>query len=353
MIWDRTFDRGENDWGKAVIQTADGGYALTGKTTTFGSTFEDIWVIKTDSSGYIIWDQLLGSAGGECGNDLVEDEDRGLVLVASKSLSQSDVFTDVWLVKLDSTGSIYWDWTFGGSLIDDANSINKCPDGGFIIAGYYSISSSNTDGWLIKTNWFGIEEWSMTYGDVNHDGFNYVVPLQNGCYAAAGYLKLPGQNFCDAWYCKIDSIGECQWEMTIGTNDYDWGRTILSLENNGYICLSQCGWVDVWLMELAPEQTDIDCFVGSDLIPKYILYPPIPNPFNAVAAISFDLPVKSEIALTAYDISGRQAAEIASGEYPAGQHTAVFDGINLPSGVYFLRLQTGEEVRVQKVVLLK
>ncbi|MBD3168907.1 MAG: T9SS type A sorting domain-containing protein [candidate division Zixibacteria bacterium] len=84
-----------------------------------------------------------------------------------------------------------------------------------------------------------------------------------------------------------------------------------------------------------------------------ILISNYPNPFNASTAINFNVPVESEIEISAFDVSGRKVAEIVSGEYQPGSHSVNWDAEELASGVYFVRLQTDDASSTRKVALIK
>lgn len=86
---------------------------------------------------------------------------------------------------------------------------------------------------------------------------------------------------------------------------------------------------------------------------SYSLKPNFPNPFNPSTTISYTLPASGEISLTVYDISGREIARLYDGYHSAGSYKAVFDGGNLPSGVYFARLTARDFTQTQKMLLLK
>ena len=78
-----------------------------------------------------------------------------------------------------------------------------------------------------------------------------------------------------------------------------------------------------------------------------------PNPFNPATAVRYSLERASRVRLSVYDRAGREVAVLAEGIQAAGEHTAVFSGANLASGVYFCRLETGEGVVTRKMVLQK
>ncbi|MDZ7303680.1 MAG: T9SS type A sorting domain-containing protein [candidate division KSB1 bacterium] len=78
-----------------------------------------------------------------------------------------------------------------------------------------------------------------------------------------------------------------------------------------------------------------------------------PNPFNPSTVISFQLPVNSHVTLKVFDVTGREVATLVEGEVAAGEHSAHFNAVNLPGGVYMLRLTAGGFVQTRKALLLK
>ena len=98
---------------------------------------------------------------------------------------------------------------------------------------------------------------------------------------------------------------------------------------------------------------------SEQVIPKrFILYPNMPNPFNPVTNIVFDLPVKGEISLKIYDVRGRQVTSLEETVLPAGRYEYIWDGKNgsgrpVGSGVYFYRIVAGENTATRKMTLIR
>ena len=109
-------------------------------------------------------------------------------------------------------------------------------------------------------------------------------------------------------------------------------------------------WEGEWRCEGEP-------FTGEAIISihpsEFILHPSCPNPFNPFTNLTFNLPEASEVSLIIYDIQGREVARLMDGFLPPGIHQRTFDGSNLPSGIYFARLQAGDFSQVKKMVLMK
>jgi hypothetical protein len=84
-----------------------------------------------------------------------------------------------------------------------------------------------------------------------------------------------------------------------------------------------------------------------------ILHQNYPNPFNPLTTIRFDLPMRSEVSLSVYNILGQKVATVIDRPLQAGKHEIEYDASNLASGVYFYRLKTGESAQTKKMLLVK
>jgi len=150
LVWDKTFGGSENDETHSIIQTDDGGCAIAGFTASEDTGDRNVWVIKLDKEGNQIWDKTIGGASEDWANSIVQTEDEGYMVAGwTKSIGAGK--TDVWIVKLDKRGNLVWDKTFGGSENDEAHSIIQTDDGGYAVAGWTkSKGAGNSDVWVIK-----------------------------------------------------------------------------------------------------------------------------------------------------------------------------------------------------------
>ncbi|MFX0132770.1 MAG: hypothetical protein ACFFDN_03900 [Candidatus Hodarchaeota archaeon] len=252
--WMKTFGGPQSDVGNSVLQTSDGGYIVCGDTLNFGSGGEDIWLIKTDSNGNIIWEKLFGGDSTDGGNSIQHTRDGGYI-IAGKTYSYGVGGSDIWLIKIDADGNKLWDKTYGGNDFDIAYDVKQTNDDGYIIIGVtVSYGAGERDIYLVKTDSDGNQLWEKTFGGNDYDRGESVQQTPEGGYILAGWTASYGAGEFDFWLIKTDSAGELQWDKTFGGTGYDYGHSVLNTDDGGYIITGEteskgADSFDVWLIK--------------------------------------------------------------------------------------------------------
>jgi hypothetical protein len=260
--WKKTFGGVYIDWGSSVQQTSDGGYIITGRTTSYGAGDHDVLLIKTDKNGKEEWKKTFGGAYSDIGYSVQQTSDGGYI-ITGWTMSYGAGGCAVLLIKTDKNGKEEWEKTFGGASIDWGSSVQQTSDGGYIITGWtMSYGAGGQDAWLIKADKNGKEEWKKTFGGAEDDVGSSAQRTSDGGYIITGYTKSYGDGEEDAWLIKMDKNGKEEWKKTFGDAYYDRGNSAQQTSDSGYMIAGVtssygAGGRDVWLIKLAgrPETT--------------------------------------------------------------------------------------------------
>jgi hypothetical protein len=154
--WIQNFSNNDsNCGGQEVQQTADGGFVIIGSGYLNPYYSQDIWLIKTDDDGNMEWNQTYGGMDYESGHSVKQTSD-GQFIILGRTSSFGFGGSDFWMIKTDSSGNMLWNRTFGGASDDWGQELQITGDDGYISIGWTrSFGSGSEDVWLIKTDKFG------------------------------------------------------------------------------------------------------------------------------------------------------------------------------------------------------
>lgn len=164
--------------------------------------YYDVWVLKLNSTGYIEWQKCYGGSHDDVAYSIQQTIDGGYIFAGGSSSNDVDVtenqgVLDFWIVKLNSAGNMEWQKSYGGSENDFAQSIQQTADGGFIAAGRSSSNDGDVTGnhgsddyWIIKLNISGNMEWQKSFGGSGSDVANSIQQTTDG-----GYIVGRGKKF--------------------------------------------------------------------------------------------------------------------------------------------------------------
>jgi hypothetical protein len=208
--WQKTYGGGDWDIAFATQQTSDGGFIVTGSTRSFGAGDYDVWVIKLSAQGDIVWQKTYGGRGGDYPGDIEQTKDGGYI-VAGTTSSFGEGSYDLWVLKLDENGTVVWDKTYGGK--DEENKyfrhipIKQTSDGGFIVVGSTkSFGAGDDDLWVLRLDPNGSIEWQKTYGTSSEEYPTSIVEMPNAGYRLTATVDLLGTKG-DEWILMLDAKG--------------------------------------------------------------------------------------------------------------------------------------------------
>jgi hypothetical protein len=282
--WQKSYGGSAYDIAHSGIQTNDGGYIFAGYTysndgdVTGNHGDSDCWIVKTDESGEIEWKKCYGGLNLESASSIIQTADGGYIIAATCSSNNGDVTTllghhDMWIVKIDASGTIQWQHSYGGNGWDYTYCIIQTDDGGYIFTGFtesnngdVTVNYGRSDVWVVKINQIGTLEWQKSYGGSQDDYGTSICKTSDGGYVLAAtsesndYDLKKNNGFEDFWLVRITSTGEILWQKSYGGTYEDRTTDVIQTNDGGYLITGQTfsydkditgsnGASDAWLVK--------------------------------------------------------------------------------------------------------
>lgn len=283
--------------GNAIIEVKNNNYLV------IGSNQSDLWILKVDSNGDTLWTKTIGETGiTEKGTDISEYDENSFIITGSKYNPGDGNGSEIWIVKIDTLGNLLWQKTYGtpgGS--DDGVVVQKANDGSIIIGGnkYNPDNASSQEAWIIKTDSDGDSLWSRKFLDssfivgspVTVTDLNEIILLYNNYYPGRGDIAL----------IKLDENGEIKWNKYI-YNQYTGyslafnnNKLLLGGEVNssGFLFIADSSGDSLWSDIYSELSSCYSLLETSDL--SIILLGTIDGFFTLIKLISTDLDVNFHV----------------------------------------------------------
>lgn len=244
-LWSASFGGAGYDSARGVEQTADGGYIILGTTDSFGAGEDDFYLVKTDGNGVEQWSRTIGGALSDYAYSIEKTADGGYIL-SGTTYSMGRGPSDMYVVKLDSTGTTQWEKTYGGSYYDFGATAIQTSDGGYIIVGssYSSdipnpsggaFSAAGSDVYVVKTNASGIMQWASLVGGAFNDTGTTIAETSDG-YVFTGTFRT--SSFRDDLYLvKLTKSGGVVWSNTFGGVGGERASSLIVTATGEYVVL--------------------------------------------------------------------------------------------------------------------
>ena len=234
-VWGREYGSDKREKGFCVRQTSDGGYIMLGQTDSFGFGGSDLFLVKTDSDGVEEWSNTFGGKGNDYGSSVLQTADGGYIMIG-KSASFSSGW-DSYMVKADSDGDEVWSKTISTAKDDYSNSLLQTADGGYIVlVCFWDVKAGKWKLSLLKTDDYGEVKWSKIYSSSSDAFGNSVSQTSDGGYVILGKTKSSDKKSWDMYLIKTDSNGDTLWEKRYGENlDNEYGVSVVETTDGGYL----------------------------------------------------------------------------------------------------------------------
>lgn len=268
--WAKCFGGTYTEKAKAVIETEDGGFITTGSAWSNDGDVSgnhgsyDMWVIKTDAIGNLVWQKSLGGSSWDEGISIAKCNDGNFIIAGNTWSDDGDIsfnngWSDWWAVKISGDGEILWEHSYGGSYSDYAFSVQQTVDSGFVICGYVGSNDGditgyhgNKDFWVIKTDNFGEIEWQKCLGGSDNDQSYSVIQTIDGGYIVCGnsfsddedVIGIEAIDNGNIWLLKLSEAGEIVWQKNFGGTAGDYAYSIKLTIDGGCIIAGNTSSID-------------------------------------------------------------------------------------------------------------
>lgn len=216
--WSTTIGGSNFDGGESIVAVGDNAYALTGGTKSYGAGGYDVYFAKINSYGHVSKHKIIGTDEHDYGYDIKYTMDGGFVITGYTVIDTGGTpHKNVYVIKLDSTCSKQWSYTYGGSQDDVGYSVVEDSDSNIVVAGYSrSFGLGGKDALFLKLSQNGTLLNGYVYGADYHDEAHCIQATKDGGYILSGYTNSFGQGGKDVYIIKTNSIGSS------GCNETDW-----------------------------------------------------------------------------------------------------------------------------------
>ncbi|MEO0256565.1 MAG: hypothetical protein ABIM74_04655 [candidate division WOR-3 bacterium] len=275
-VFARVYGGQGDDWVYSMVSCPDGGFVLAGYTRGFGSRGADVLVVKMGFTGEPEWATAAGGPGSEYANSVIRTIDGGFV-VAGYTRSFGSGGADALIMKLGPDGELDWARVIGGAGNDCINSLLQMPDGDLLLAGYTtSYGSGGSDMLLLRLNHKGEVVWAKTIGGPGSESITSLVAAHDAGFLLLGYgpgpllvcldpsmeiiwaryldmasgyiqsgLAIPDGFLLSGWarskrgdpdalVLRLNEKGRMIWAKRFGGSGYDWASSIVELPDEGF-----------------------------------------------------------------------------------------------------------------------
>jgi uncharacterized delta-60 repeat protein len=256
--WEQTFGGKLDDRARTIAAMDGGGYVVAGTTQSGGAPEGDAWVIKLDENGQRVWDRTFGG-NREDGIFQVRTHRDGSIMATGYTDVGGSAGFDLWVLKLDGSGSLVWERNFGKSVFDSGTAIQPTPDGGCLVAGITSEHGYHNDqAWLLRLAPDGHRVWDRTLGGDRTDNAWAIVKTGVSRYIVVVATSSFGAGSVDAWLICFDLQGDQKWARLYGGELWDRPTAATLTEDGGlfiggYTTTRGAGYEDFWLLRLEAD----------------------------------------------------------------------------------------------------
>ncbi|MEZ4888191.1 MAG: hypothetical protein R3E32_25910 [Chitinophagales bacterium] len=290
IAWQQQYGGTGDDRMNDFLNLYDGGYLAVGSTTSSDGDIaannggQDAWVLRMNGEGNLLWEVAIGGNDTDVFNAIEATEDGGYLLLGTSFSTENELGaahgdSDIWLVKINAKGELLWSKLFGGSGKDVGIDLTAIGEGQYAIGGYtfsedgdFTQNRGDRDACILVVDEMGELMWSKTYGGSEEEVFNAVkFEIQSNRILAVGFTRskdgdiTDNKGFSDFWSVQIAvNSGELLQETNYGGSSSDKAIAAVLLQNGEIAILGETlssngqvtdyrGQGDLWLIKTAMD----------------------------------------------------------------------------------------------------
>ncbi len=333
LQWSFNYGNTMPEDGNAVIETNDNGFAIAGYFNNNGLN-NYTYLIKLSSDGNMLWDKVYGSNG--IARAILQTSDGGYIMTGTECNNNN---CDIFLLKCSSDGTLLWNKWFGGPLTEEAYALKQTTGGDLIIAGSSKNFDSNGDAYLLKTDPSGNLLWSKTYGGSNSDiAYSLDITNDDG-YILTGSTRSFGLSGYDIYVVKTDKDGNSNCNEQI-PSIITGTVTGSSSPYNGAVVTANITKYDSTSDEGPGALEDSVCWTTGIQEEKIRTCNIYPNPFTSSLTFEIDSKINiGELRFDMLDVFGRKMRELKITD-----RKFQIERNGLPSGIYFYKISSENKI---------
>ncbi|MCD4746221.1 MAG: hypothetical protein K8R58_07970, partial [Bacteroidales bacterium] len=253
--WSKLYGNAGNDTGHDIKKINNGDFIICGATTSSGAGGDDIYILRVDNNGNLLWSKTYGGSDWEQPRGRAVETANGDFIIISTTLSFGAGAKDIHFLRISSSGDMLLTKTYGGGNNDWVHDFIPMDNGDIIIGGRINHTSNGSFGGLLRIDETGNVLWAKSYNTSGFCKFYRLKESDNGNIIAVGRIDSYGAGNADLYVITTDQNGELLWAKTYGGNSYEFANGVDITSNqkiifSGYTESFGFGGRDIFLIKI-------------------------------------------------------------------------------------------------------
>lgn len=251
--WESVYSTSPHDYGRAVANTPDDTILALG----YNGQYDDVWLVELASDGTEIAADRYSADGKPTNPTDMAVTDSGEIFITGSWTPDGETYSQALLMKIGSTGTLEWSQAYGGADVETAEAILELGNGDFVLAGStYSTTTYERDYIVWKVDSTGVLLWERSFGGTGDETAVSIAETTDGNIVICGSTDSYGAGGTDAWILELDSNGNLNWSATVGLSMNETANDILPVPGSGTAFIGtrsrsmSAGEDELWYVEL-------------------------------------------------------------------------------------------------------